>query len=323
MQPVRTHKNQYRGINAHLHSLWQAESGWAGFHTVHIGDLYREVSNLLEPLNYIAEIEDSLQIRRIPGLTVRPRSDLLVYDTDPLRFRAPKQTQAVAVPRVPALDLLAEDEVSDKQHQAIVIYELSEDQAKRGEPVVWIEVLSPTNKAGDDADVYHRKRMDVLLAGLVFVEIDYLHETRPTFAALPTYLANITNPPFSSHPYRITLVDPRPNLEKGWGQVFGFAVDEPIPSVNIPLHGDDSITLDFGLVYTNSIEAGTFTKKVNYAALPVHFDRYSPADQARIARRMLAVLAAAETECSNPPLPVQEALTLEEALGQIAALTAN
>jgi len=32
MKAVRSIKNQYIGINAHLHSLWQSEGGWDEFH---------------------------------------------------------------------------------------------------------------------------------------------------------------------------------------------------------------------------------------------------------------------------------------------------
>jgi hypothetical protein len=39
MQPIRAIKNQYPGINAHLHSFWQGEGEWNNFHNRHIGDL--------------------------------------------------------------------------------------------------------------------------------------------------------------------------------------------------------------------------------------------------------------------------------------------
>lgn len=36
MKPIQAIKNQYTGINDHLHSLWQAEGGWDEFHAAHI-----------------------------------------------------------------------------------------------------------------------------------------------------------------------------------------------------------------------------------------------------------------------------------------------
>ena len=63
MNPINPIKNQYRGINAHLHSFWQSEGGWDSFHTNHIADLMRLINTAL-PTGYVANIEQSLQIRR-------------------------------------------------------------------------------------------------------------------------------------------------------------------------------------------------------------------------------------------------------------------
>ena len=319
MQPVRTRKNQYRGINAHLHSLLQTESGWGGFHTIQIADLYKSLMSVLEPLGYTAEVEESLQIRRIDGSSRNPRSDILLYDTNPTRLRSKTQTPEAAIQRVPALQLLAEDSFSEKPYRAIAIYELDDDQVERGEPVAWIELLSPSNKRGDDADTYHQKRMDLLLAGLVFIEIDYLHETRPTFATLPPYRArNGGALLFEPHPYRIVVIDQRPTLEHGWAEVIGLDVDQPLPVLEIPLKGDDKVAFDFAEPYRKSVEEGLFSNKVDYAALPLNFDRYTPADQARIARRMLAVISASDDERAQPPLAVDDSLSLEEALARLS-----
>ena len=65
MNPVRFIKNQYHGVNAHLHSHWQNDGGWDGFHTNHIADLMRLMRIQLMPLGYVAEIEQSLQIRHV------------------------------------------------------------------------------------------------------------------------------------------------------------------------------------------------------------------------------------------------------------------
>ena len=57
MAPARSVRNQYLGINAHLHSFWQAVGGWSRFHTNHISDLLRMLRPLLLPLGYDADIE--------------------------------------------------------------------------------------------------------------------------------------------------------------------------------------------------------------------------------------------------------------------------
>ncbi|HEY8602006.1 MAG TPA: hypothetical protein VIL85_26505 [Thermomicrobiales bacterium] len=55
-------RNQYVGINPHLHSYWQGRGGWSRFHTNHIADLLRALRPLLLPRGYDADIEPSLQI---------------------------------------------------------------------------------------------------------------------------------------------------------------------------------------------------------------------------------------------------------------------
>lgn len=54
MKPVRSTKNQYIGINAHLHSLWQAEGGWDEFHAAHIIYLANSLKVPLLPRGYTA-----------------------------------------------------------------------------------------------------------------------------------------------------------------------------------------------------------------------------------------------------------------------------
>ena len=44
MERVNSKRNQYRGINAHLHSFWQAKGGWDSFHSNHMTDLMREMN---------------------------------------------------------------------------------------------------------------------------------------------------------------------------------------------------------------------------------------------------------------------------------------
>src|SRR5215207_3466591 len=86
MEPVKSIRNQYLGINAHLHSQWQAEGRWSGFHTLQIGDLLRLLKAKLRPLGYTADIEESLQIRRLGDTTGYLRADIAVYDLNPQRI---------------------------------------------------------------------------------------------------------------------------------------------------------------------------------------------------------------------------------------------
>jgi hypothetical protein len=151
----------------------------------------------------------------------------------------------------------------------------------------------------------------------VFIEIDYLHETPPTFWRLADYAADEPN----AHPYRIVVLDPRPDFEAGPASVNEFDVDERIPVIEIPLNGGDKLTFDFGAPYQKTFEEGFFGDEVDYSQLPLNFERYSTADQRRITARMLAVLEAerAGVDLESGLLPVKN-VPLDEALKQIDSL---
>ncbi len=311
MGPVRSVRNQYQGINAHLHSHWQAVPGWNNFHNPYIVQLAAALKARLWPLGYTAEIEDSLQIRRADEYQQRLQSDITLLDRLPERAAqsvgAARELSGLVFPMSAVLD---PDPLSDRPYSAVALYE----RAGPHTPLAWLEILSPSNKRpGADADAYRRKRRDLLDSGIVFVEIDYLHETPPMLPSVADY---------SAHPYRITVLDPRPDTQHGLVSLNAFTVDAPIPTVIIPLSDKDRLAFDFDAPYQRLFQDMLYgLDTVDYATLPVHFDRYSPADQARIANRMLAVLAAAQAgaDLEAGPLPATR-LPLDEALARLAEI---
>ncbi len=338
MKPLRSVKNQYLGVNAHLHSYWQAVGGWSRFHTNHITDLLRALRPLLLPLGYDADIEPSLQIRRLDDAAPSryPESDLTVYDLVRDRARQPRgdaPAAGVAELVLPLAAGLFGEPVSAREYGAIGVYEYVPGKLDRGEPIVWIELLSPSNKPGGrDAQEYFDKRLTVLESGIAFVEIDYLHDSAPTLRGLPSYrprhgLAASD----AAHAYRIAVLDPRPDLRSGIIQLSGFAVDTAFPTVSIPLSGADVLHFDFGPPYRKTFEETLYgLQLVDYAEPPANFDHYSAADRRRIALRMLAVVeaAAAGYDLETGPFPVrdvalEEALTLLDALVRERATTAE
>jgi hypothetical protein len=306
---VKSIHNQYLGINAHLHSLLQAQGGWGDFHARHIVHLADALTARLRPMGYLAKVEESLQIRHIDEPFQHRRADVLVYDTHPPQ-PAGRASQSARLADPP----------SDKPLRAVAIYPVS----RRDTPVVWIELLSPTNKgASEDADAYRAKRMTLLVGGMVFIELDYLHETPPTLPTIRPYMASNGHPYRldERHPYRILIIDPRPQLEAGWGNVHGFDVDVPLPVLDIPLKEKEALSaFDFGAPYQKTDADGAMGSDVDYAQLPLNFDRYSPDDQVRITRRMLAVCEAAARgdDLEAPPFPIDETLTLDDTLARLA-----
>lgn len=318
---VRSVKNQYRGINAHLHSLFQAEGGWGGFHTRHIVHIADVLAAQLRPLGYMVQIEESVQIRRNFDSPQVYRADVLISDRQ--TSRTIESSPLNAGQWIPVTELIVENEVSEKPYRAIKIAEFDSPH----ESIVWMELLSPSNKGyGEDAEAYRAKRMDLLESGLVFVEIDYLHETPPTYTTISRYYPGKKGRWLpDSHPYRLVVIDPRPQMENGKARVLGFDADQPIPQCDIPLALSEIVSFDFGIPYHRTFEEAFFGDFVDYSQLPRNFDRYSPADQLRIAQRMLAVLKAhqAGVDLETASLPVDETISLEDALAQIERLKLN
>jgi hypothetical protein len=273
----------------------------------------------LNPMGYIAQIEDTLQIRRIGDDIRFPKADIVIHDLEPVS--RPKITIQPRTTTLVIEDLLVDELDIDHPYSAIVIRERESNNA---ESVAWIELLSPTNKGETrDARTYYGKRWALLETGIVYVEIDYLHETPPTFENLADY----TRHTYDAQPYRIMVLDSRLDFRNGPVDLEEFGVDiAPVP-MTIPLKGNDEVTIDFGAIYQTTFEESRYgySPDLDYRRLPLNFNRYSRADQERIVARMLAILRAEQSGIdleANAPLPT-ETLSLEDGLAQLQRLTGD
>jgi hypothetical protein len=327
MKTLHTEANQYRGINAHLHSLYQHEGDkWQRFHSAHIIHLVGDLQVILRPLGYEAQPEVGLQVR-LPGQNRGPlRSDVAIMDRQPAgRFPIPVPVAPAAGERVvPLPALISSEQDEEDEYMAIAIRQNQADADADGPIIAWIELLSPGNKpGGGNVAKYTEKRRELLELGIVYVELDYLHASPTSFEAIPAYQPRRKGGQREpeARPYCITVIDPRPAWQEGEGRFREFRVDEPIPSVTIPLAGSDRISFDFNVTYQFTFRLLNSGRRSNYAALPVAFELYSPDDQARILSRMIAVMRAAQRgdNLEQAPGPV-EYLPLEEAQRQFESL---
>lgn len=70
MAAVRSIKNQYVGINAHLHSYWQAHGGWTEFHGYYIRYIALALKPMLLSLGYTAAVEPLLSEKEFDAVKI-------------------------------------------------------------------------------------------------------------------------------------------------------------------------------------------------------------------------------------------------------------
>jgi len=282
--PIHVRENQYRGVNAHLHSYLQQHGDWSVFHGMHITHLSEALQNLLPPESgYIALPEKSLQILRDDLFKLR--SSQTIPDVEVCKsIGVSRRLVSTGATSPGAVIALADTFIEPERVLAVAIYQQTEDDVL-GTLVTRIELLSPANKPpGSYHGQYLAKREETLQSGINLVEIDYLHERRSSIPLMPDYPKHEPK----SYPYLILVNVPYPSLEEGKVGIYGFRVDDPIPPIAIPLAGSDSVTLDLGAVYNHTfISNFAFgLRMVDYEKLPEAFETYDAFDQGRIQTRM-------------------------------------
>lgn len=283
--PVHQRDNQYRGVNAHLHSLLQREGGgWEMFHAAHITHL-TDALDVILPEGYYVLNEKSLQLSVI-GADYEKRSisrpDVAIYRDSTYTVSGTSLPDSTAVATIPLMDTFVEDAPLD----TAVIYRIDAVDGKI--PVTRIELLSPANKpAGSHYRTYMSKRQETLESGVNLVEIDYLHESRPITTALKSYPDREPN----AYPYTILVNNPHPSLSEGRTTIYGFHVGDSIPVISLPLVETEALEVNLGGVYNTTFSRNRYygMVAVDYGVEPVNFAAYDESDQTRIMERMRVV----------------------------------
>jgi hypothetical protein len=266
--------NQYRGVNAHLHSHFQHDTtnAWGEFHNSYLFLAATALNEELPP-RYRVRYERSMQIREYHPTTGerirRPVPDISVIDREPGRI-APASGGGVVAPSIDVDIAETMVEADEEYYRALVIRDGESNQV-----ITRIELLSPTNKPpGEGAAQYIAKRGSALTHGTALLEIDLLHESRSPNPVVPPY----PDHPLA-YPYSISISNPR----QGRAQVYGFRVDDPIPVLPIPLADGESLLFNFGAAYDATFRSlASFYEAVDYAAPPVSVERYAELDRERI-----------------------------------------
>jgi hypothetical protein len=289
--PIHAERNLYKGVKPHLNSFLQSKGGgWEMFHVNFISQLAAYIDEHLPP-NYYAADEKSLQITaQLPetgvsiGKPTKTVPDIAIFQISPSASSTRSSPISTPLFSMPVADTFDEEDYIT----SVVIYHLDAGHVP-GLRVTRIEVLSPANKPRGSHHVqYLMKRRETLKAGVRLVEIDLLHETRPIIPGIPSYVDKHEG----AYPYWIVVNDPRPSWEMGKTDVYNLEVNALLPTIDLPLDGQDVVTVDFNIPYNLLFERRRVYRIVtDYAALPERFETYSPADQERIRARMAEIAA--------------------------------
>jgi hypothetical protein len=288
--PIRSIKNQYRGINPLLHDRWQPTKEWNAFHQIHIGDLTKLLRQALIPLGYTTYNVESLQ----------NRGNLRQYPSD--------ERSGYSV-----------REMIDYAVQIL-------DRRENKKPIAWIELLSVTSapdiiSINDGLSDYDYARWDLLEKGQILIELDYLtHSEHPIWA-------------IKDIPYSIQVTDPRESFDKTTGkfitkniayQKISFEVDEPIPNLEIPLSGSETLSFDFNAAYQKTYEEMLYGLELDYRTERLRLPQYGGHNnQHRHLARLITVLEAANAgqDMEAAPFPLVEIpANIEEALEKFEGL---
>jgi hypothetical protein len=128
---------------------------------------------------------------------------------------------------------------------------------RRNKVITVIELLSPSNKAGDEREMYLSKRSEYLASGVNLVEIDLLRSgARPP----------IGKPEPTAGDYYILMCRAE---EYPKATVWAFTVREPIPPFQVPLRKDDGdVLLDLRPCLDRAYKEAGYAAQINYELPP-------------------------------------------------------
>jgi hypothetical protein len=323
--PLRASQNLYAGLNAHLQSELLARGAWAGYHGALIAALAGTINRALPP-GYIALSEESIQMRR-PDLHIQQTPDWVGGGAPVLP--SPFQPDARVLEISPDLLRLGQDEAEETLTALGIYVDAPENGVEPGERLLtWIELLSPSNKAGDKLARYCAKRDDLLAQGVTFLEIDLIHGISTSLARVADYAQ--PGDEAARHPYAIWFIDPR-RLPDGrqFTALAQFDVNEAIPSLRIRLEENDTVLIDLGAAYAQMFAANPgWGRQVDYARPPKDIASYAQfRDLVMIAAVMIEVERLADAgvnldhpACAPLALPSELLAALNRDPARVAAI---
>lgn len=334
--------NHYHGINPHLNDhLVTTRYAWEEFHGYLITEMALQMHEQLYPLGYEATTQPGLQFRVLDPDSGEPEARSHPERPEPDIALLYKRSQPIPPkPKTPAhasvnlidMPLPWSLEESQRYLPGIRIRKRAERlPGTPGEPIVWIELLSPSNKPsaphvpqlqGRHAPEYANKRFDVLEANQVLVEIDFHQAQPPVIKGLPRYQRGPQHQPPEpdAWPYYISISDPRPSPGYDRGRVGGarWGIESPLPTIRIPLLGQDELKFDFDPPY--DVIVSRRYPEIDYARRPALWHSYNDRDQDLISARMETLFRDWERISAKQKVPLPLSVPVQDARLRIEQL---
>ncbi|PJF30151.1 MAG: hypothetical protein CUN52_04710 [Phototrophicales bacterium] len=275
-------QNPFAGINPLLHEILLTQDRWQEFHQVFLTQCLMILRQKLADTHYTVSLEQTVKIQSMYENMARYRPDWLIkIKKSDLPIPASSPNRATATLAI--VDIMDLDD-PEPEPLSLVIRKSEDDL-----PVAWIELLSPSNKLPFDGYYQYRlKRQVIVEAGIVFIELDFIHNQSPTFRYLDYSKGEI-----DAYPFHIAVLIPNPGIETGVAHVEHFHLMQKIPTLRIPLLGDDTVALNLNDVYQDIYARGAYAKEIA-RKMPLLIT-YHPADREKI-------LAHLRQHEHNPPL---------------------
>lgn len=222
---------------------------WAAVHSGLIYTMQAALNRHL-PRHLVAEIDQYVWVRQDDDRELLGKPDVFVpgegddstgtgFPADPVAVASPTATVRLAA-------------ATRKTTRVVRIV-----TADSGRVLTVIEVLSPSNKYGDDRDAYLAKRREYFAARTNLVEIDLLRDGDRLPLGKP-------RPPAADYVVLVTRAAEHPAA-----RVWAFTVREPIPVVPVPLDATTpAVPLDLRACLDRVYEEGKYWVKLDYARPP-------------------------------------------------------
>lgn len=216
---------------------------WEDFHRRLISELADYLLQYL-PESYDAHIDERVRLVEADRGAVGSRlPDVSVNWRDEANPRSVPQTSALATLDPVSIPMASLEERRDVW---IEILHLPERRL-----VTAIEVLSPTNKRGEDALDYHNRRLELYTRHVNLVEIDLLRGGDRLALTRPL-------PPGDYYVFVTRQRKPIVNVYS-WGLI------DPLPTVPVPLQPPDGdIALGLAEVFESTFSRGQYARRLRY-----------------------------------------------------------